>query len=89
MIEQTIVYLECGGYHTVALTNKGELFSWGRGDVYQLGIPFKHLCKDETGHLSLMPQRIEYFIGKIIKSIACGEAHTLALDIYGRVYAFG
>ena len=42
-------YLECGGYHTGALSTEGELFMWGRSDVGQLGIPRERLYPDELG----------------------------------------
>ncbi|CAG9327461.1 unnamed protein product [Blepharisma stoltei] len=91
LARESVVYLECGGYHTVAVTNNGSVYSWGRGDVYQLGIPFRELCKDETGYVSLVPLKINYFSERniTIKAIACGEAHTLALDTNGKVFAFG
>mmetsp|Transcript_10943 Transcript_10943/g.21404 ORF Transcript_10943/g.21404 Transcript_10943/m.21404 type:complete len:822 (-) Transcript_10943:56-2521(-) len=87
----TVVYMECGGYHNAAITEEGELYVWGRGDVHQLGIPMKHLCKDELGYVALRPMLVDdfYRTGKKIKSVACGEAHTLVLDSEGTIYAFG
>lgn len=32
----------CGYYHTLALTDKGEIFSFGRNDKGQLGIVIKN-----------------------------------------------
>ncbi|CAG9316538.1 unnamed protein product [Blepharisma stoltei] len=85
------IYLECGGYHTAAISAEGELFTWGRGDVNQLGIPKKALSKDEFGYRALNPLRVEFFYRNHnkIRGIACGEAHTLAFDSEGNIYAFG
>lgn len=86
-----VVYMECGGYHNAALTEDGELYVWGRGDVHQLGVPMRHLCKDELGYVALRPMLVEgiHRTGRKLKGVACGEAHTLALDSEGTVYAFG
>ncbi|CAG9310811.1 unnamed protein product [Blepharisma stoltei] len=88
---ECIVYVDCGGYHTVALTDNGDVYTWGRGDANQLGIPTEELYKDELGHASLRPAKLQYFTDQdiFIKSAACGEAHTLLLDTLGCIYAFG
>jgi hypothetical protein len=86
-----VVYMECGGYHNAAVTQDGELYVWGRGDVHQLGVPLKRLCKDEMGYVALKPFLVKEFsrTNKKLKGVACGEAHTLVLDSEGTVYAFG
>lgn len=88
---KAVTYAECGGYHTAIVTDDGEVYTWGRADVHQLGISFSELSKDDMGYLALLPQRIDTFRHKRVKakSIACGEAHTLVLDSEGTVYAFG
>ena len=84
-----MAYIECGAYHNAALTVDGEMFTWGRGDVNQLGITFSQLVKDDMGYFALYPQPVEDLQGTPIKSLACGEAHTMALDTNGRVHCFG
>ena len=64
-----------------------NLYVWGRGDVHQLGLPYRQLCKDEHGHVALRPIKLD--LGKRIKGGACGEAHTLVLDEDGAIFAFG
>ena len=85
---ETCKYIECGGYHTLAITENCEVFMWGRGDVHQLGLPYRQLCKDEHGHVALRPTKLD-FLKKKIKGGACGEAHTLILDEDGAIFAFG
>ena len=41
------------------------------------------------GYFALYPQPVEDLHGTPIKSLACGEAHTMALDTNGRVHCFG
>ena len=35
---QKVVFATCGGYHNGAITENGDLFTWGRADVGQLGL---------------------------------------------------
>ena len=42
-------YVECGGYHTAALSPEGEVFLWGRADIGQLGLPRAALTQDTMG----------------------------------------
>jgi alpha-tubulin suppressor-like RCC1 family protein len=91
LYSQKIVYIECGGYHNAAVSEKGEVWVWGRGDVNQLGIDFFHLQKDQIGFVALNPVKIQVLAEEqvFIKTVACGEAHTLLLDSEGKIYSFG
>lgn len=85
------MFIECGGYHTVALNDNGDVYTWGRGDANQLGLPTSELFKDDLGLVALKPCKLSFFTENdiFIKSAACGEAHTLLLDTLGTVYSFG
>lgn len=85
----SIVYLECGAYHTAVLTDGGQVYTWGRGDVGQLGINPEALNQDEFGLLTNSPLCVQDLAQVKLKSLACGQAHTLLLDEGGSVYAFG
>ncbi|OMJ77632.1 hypothetical protein SteCoe_22759 [Stentor coeruleus] len=87
IFNKNIIYLECGAYHTAAVSCSGELWTWGRGDVNQLGLPNEKLLKDQIGQCALRPIRVKWLNN--VTSVACGEAHTLATTIDGRVFAFG
>lgn len=91
LVSIPISYIECGGHHTLAISSSHEVFMWGRGEVHQLGIHKRQLCKDEMGYVALKPIKVPFFASKGIlpKSGACGESHTLVLDTEGKVYAFG
>ena len=88
---EKIVYLECGGYHNAAVSEDGEMWVWGRGDVNQLGIDFFKLQRDEVGAVALSPVLLQELVEQRIsvKAVACGEAHTLVLDSEGKVYSCG
>ena len=62
--------VHCGAQHTVALTVKGELWSWGKG----------YACALRAGLMeSLSPHPIEYLHGRNVLSVRCGYNHTMAL----------
>lgn len=70
----------CGGYHTVAICENRELYSWGSGNFGELG----------TGAFgdSSTPKRIQ--IGRqMIIQIACGGHHTVLLTSEGKVLTCG
>ena len=64
------------GPHVVAITTKGEIFSWGHNGYGQLG---QGLAVTSGQYLS-SPQRIEGPLeGIVVVKVACGGHHTLAL----------
>jgi len=75
-----IVRVACG-WHSLALTADGQLFSWGDGRHGQLG--------HRTFHAELSPRRIDALSGVRMVGIACGDFHTLALAEERRVYSWG
>lgn len=89
--DECVIYLECGGYHTVAISVSGEAIVWGRGDVHQIGLAHRQLCKDEMGYVAFRPCKLSYFNVRNIKlkSVACGESHTILLDNEGKIHSFG
>jgi alpha-tubulin suppressor-like RCC1 family protein len=52
-LNEKIISISCGtgGYHTLALTNKGELFSWGHNRVGQLCISNEYIKKTTTHYI--------------------------------------
>ena len=78
-----ILKVACGGYHTIVMDEKNELYGFGKGIFGQCGygqpedtdIPKKIIFNDNN-------------LNKII-DIKCGGEHTLFLSDIGRVYACG
>ncbi|EGG13587.1 hypothetical protein DFA_11348 [Cavenderia fasciculata] len=73
--------VSCGAQHSMALSNYGELYSWGCG------------TGGRTGHgseaPSLSPQVVSALVGKQITSMAGGMLHSAATDLRGSVYTWG
>lgn len=78
-----IVKVACGQIHTVALTAKGDLISWGVSKFGQCG----HSDRQKVR----MPKKIHSAViyGVKFQDISCGDRHTAALATNGQVYTFG
>eukprot|EP00960_Hanusia_phi_P059775 764283-Hanusia_phi.AAC.5 len=76
-----VVQIAAGEDHSVALTDRGEVFTWGRGLHGQLG----HGDVSEVWY----PFLVKGLQGKGIKSVGCGYENTFAITGTGKVLAFG
>jgi alpha-tubulin suppressor-like RCC1 family protein len=76
-----IVAVAAGGYHSLALSAAGQLYTFGSGDEGQLG----------TGNTDShgVPLVVEALRGVKIAAVTAGGEHTLAVSSKGRVYTFG
>jgi len=74
-----------GGYHTMALTENGNVYAWGMNQYCQLGVG------DTVDRLKpvLVATAGTPMAGKRIVSIGAGRFHSLAVDDQGVAYAWG
>ncbi|XP_028755927.1 ultraviolet-B receptor UVR8-like isoform X1 [Neltuma alba] len=79
-----ITKVSCGEYHTAAISDKGEVYTWGLGNMGQLG----HSSL-QYGDKELLPRRIVALDDIFVKNVACGGAHSCALTKEGALYAWG
>mmetsp|Transcript_14630 Transcript_14630/g.10301 ORF Transcript_14630/g.10301 Transcript_14630/m.10301 type:complete len:103 (+) Transcript_14630:99-407(+) len=72
---------------------KGNLFTWGSGEMGQLGYSSRIIStmpKDRDGYpFQPNPLEIEQLRNKGVYRIAGGDGHTVAVDIKGNVYSWG
>jgi len=73
--------VSCGGLHILALTDAGEVLSFGQGNYGQLG----HGNQEDQRE----PKVVEALRGKHVNAIAAGSSHSLVLTREGLVYSFG
>jgi alpha-tubulin suppressor-like RCC1 family protein len=78
-----IASVALGAEFTIAVTEAGEVYSFGFGDA-RLG----HGWSDDLEH-AFLPKRIEALQGIHVASVAAGDDHALALTRSGRVYSWG
>ena len=77
-----VTQVSCGEYHTVAVTEAGEVYSWGVSSEGQTG---HGRGRDDT----TLPRQIEALEGVPIASAACGGGHTCLVARDGRVWCCG
>ena len=80
-----IVKIAAGQGHSLALTDDGMVYAWGRNDTGQLG---NNATTD-----AMLPVAVTVtgtpMNNKTIIEIASGARHSLAIDSSGKVYAWG
>ncbi|XP_051136090.1 RCC1 domain-containing protein RUG3, mitochondrial isoform X1 [Andrographis paniculata] len=76
-----IIQIASGGYHSLALTDKGEVLSWGHGGHGQLGHSSLHSRK--------VPEPVEGLSNEQISFIACGGSSSAAVTDKGKLYMWG
>ena len=79
---ESIIKIAAGNNHSMAITELGELYTWGEGIYGQLG----HGINNNEQY----PKKVEYFCNKF-KIIDCqgGAAHTVALTEEGYLFGWG
>ncbi|EFC47263.1 predicted protein [Naegleria gruberi] len=75
--------IECGGFHNIVLTRKGTVILFGRGIEGQLGLKHSSSISKPTILNTFRENNLK------VKSVACGEMHTLFLTYCGQVFACG
>ncbi|KAI8368458.1 regulator of chromosome condensation 1/beta-lactamase-inhibitor protein II [Blakeslea trispora] len=77
------ISIAAGATCCLALDVNGQVYSWGCGEFDQLGIPG---CHNKQTKLDLIPKKIA--LNRIVH-IACGQFHSLAINAYGQLFAWG
>lgn len=75
--------MKCGFNHTICLSDKGSVYSWGYGKDGALG-------HGDNENISF-PKKLDFFDSKDIKiqKIECGMNYCLALSTDKKVYSWG
>jgi alpha-tubulin suppressor-like RCC1 family protein len=80
----TITQIACGAYHTMFLTDDGNVYGVGRNYNYQLGYSSSSSNQSTPRYLSWFSDN-----SIVISKIACGNGHTMFLTDDGNVYGVG
>ncbi|KAH7487948.1 putative E3 ubiquitin-protein ligase HERC4 [Phytophthora ramorum] len=85
--------VSCGKHHSAAVTDNGDVYTWGRNFEGQLGRVLKTLPKEINSVLSgicAWPKYVGFFLGKPrVVSACCGNTFTAVLLADGSVYLLG
>jgi alpha-tubulin suppressor-like RCC1 family protein len=77
-----VVRINAGQWHSCAITDNGELFTWGVGFQGRLGHGDKEPC--------YLPTKVGGALeGHFVVDVACGSFHTVALTKNGTVFCWG
>ncbi|KAM3395039.1 RCC1 domain-containing protein RUG3, mitochondrial isoform X1 [Capsicum galapagoense] len=76
-----VTQIASGGYHSLALTDKGEVLSWGHGGHGQLGTSSLQNQK--------VPIPVEALAHEKVVYIACGGSSSAAITDGGKLYMWG
>ncbi|KAF4040975.1 Regulator of chromosome condensation (RCC1) repeat [Phytophthora infestans] len=91
--ELLFTQVSCGKHHSAAVTEKGDLYTWGRNTEGQLGHVFNTLSKEVNAvanGISAWPKYVGFFLGKPrIVSASCGNTFTAVLLADGSIYLIG
>ncbi|XP_070826622.1 probable E3 ubiquitin-protein ligase HERC6 [Chaetodon trifascialis] len=77
-----VIQVTCGNSHSLALTEGGDVLSWGLNSHGQLG-----LGKEVS--LQYTPVLVQALTGVAVTQISAGATHTLFLTLPGLVYCCG
>jgi len=81
-LEAVVRQIECGGLHTAAVTESGDVYTWGDDSKDQLG-------HSHDPSLERVPRHVSGMEAYFIVQIACGGSHTLALSDSGLMFSWG
>ncbi|TYZ64576.1 hypothetical protein PybrP1_001487 [[Pythium] brassicae (nom. inval.)] len=81
LADKRVRQVACGGFHTAAVTETGEVYTWGGGEHGQLG------HGDKVNRTA--PTLVRALADKLVVQITCGWSHTVALTDAGEVFTWG
>lgn len=76
-----VIQIASGGYHSLALTDKGEVLSWGHGGHGQLG--------NSSLQNQKVPIQVEALAHEKVIYISCGGSSSAAITDGGKLYMWG
>ncbi|GLC45471.1 hypothetical protein PLESTB_000317600 [Pleodorina starrii] len=94
LVGKFVVQVVTGRYHTLALTDQGELYSWGLNDWGQLGRGAagaydESRCTSGPSCRSGVPGLVSLPGGARVVGAAAGRYVSMAVDESGRLYSWG
>ncbi len=75
-----VTQISCGHQYMAIITAKGELYTWGQGDMGRLGTGIKEVS---------FPTPVDFFDTQFVISASLGKYHMSALNSAGQVFVWG
>ncbi|KAJ7971917.1 ankyrin repeat family protein / regulator of chromosome condensation (RCC1) family protein [Quillaja saponaria] len=83
LLRSKIIAVAAANKHTAAVSELGEVFTWGCNREGQLGYGTSNSASNYT------PRVVEYLKGKVFKGVSAAKYHTIVLGVDGEVYTWG
>lgn len=80
--DKRVVKIACGESHSLILTDRADIYAWGRGFEGQLGL-------SKSIEVASTPQYIKSFYGKPVHTIEAGAYFSLAITKEGLLFGWG
>ncbi|GIY76787.1 x-linked retinitis pigmentosa GTPase regulator [Caerostris darwini] len=80
--DRKVIWVSCGGNHTIVLTSDGKAYSFGNGYDGQLGLGSRLLDVST-------PHQIVFLESMKVARVSCGENHSAFLTDRGQLYTCG
>jgi hypothetical protein len=79
--QRPVAAVACGQHHSLAVTDWGDVYAWGRGSEGQLG----------CGRFDTIPvpRYVHGLKGQFVDAIACGYMSSMAVTQKGQLYTWG
>lgn len=87
-----IVKIAAGGWHTLALSEDGIVYSWGWNNTGQLGIHEQHTDGSPSTAIPVVVDLYDYkgkSIDTKVKNIGCGNRHSALIDEANTIWTTG
>ncbi|EGR32173.1 regulator of chromosome condensation, putative [Ichthyophthirius multifiliis] len=94
-----IKQISCGPFHMAAISQDGELYTWGNKDHGKLGHEIQQKSNKveikrgnqnyDYAEGSMLPTKVQSLNGIKCKQVSCGGQFTVVLTENGEVYSFG
>ena len=86
--DKRVTDISCGGWHSILLTDSGDLYSCGKGEYGRLGVG-DELSRDEPFLCECSKKMNDCSSAIGMKSVSAGGSHTIALSRDHKAYAVG
>ena len=80
--DKRVAQIACGEYHSLILTDRNDVYAWGRGYEGQLGVSDKI-------EIASKPSFVRAFFGVPVIFVAWGAYYSLAITYENKLYGWG
>lgn len=82
-LKSKIVAVAAANKHTAAVSDSGEVYTWGCNKEGQLGYGTSNSASNYT------PRAVDYLKGKVFTQVTAAKYHTIVMGADGEIYTWG